>query len=168
MSLDETSFGRHGACVHGFAPRGKPIYAAARDVPTLVTRSVLACVSADGLVATTEVVRGSFNSASFSLFLQALPVPAGTVVLLDNVAFHHTRKVQEVARAKGLELLYVPPYSPWFNPIERCFSVVKRHWYTHRDVPAAFAALSSLKCANIFAHTLGLYGPDGLGCTENS
>ncbi len=52
-------------------------------------------------------------------------LPAGTVLLLDNVSFHHSKVVKEYAISQGLVLLYVPPYSPWFNSVEGVFSIAK-------------------------------------------
>ena len=46
-----------------------------------------------------------------------------TVVLIDNVAFHHSKIVKQYARDRNIHLLYVPPYSPWFNPVEGVFSI---------------------------------------------
>jgi transposase len=70
-----------------------------------------------------------------------LDCPTDTVIILDNVAFHHSNKVKTLAASRGWELLYNPPYSPWFNPIEGV-SIVKRDFYKSQDV---YKALSSVK-----------------------
>jgi transposase len=77
---------------------------------------------------------------------------------LDNVAFHHSKDVAAFASANNIDLLFVPPYSPWFNPIELCFSIIKRHFYQHHNVEEAFAALTSGHCHSFFSKCMGLEG----------
>ena len=56
---------------------------------------------------------------------------AGDVVILDNLATHKIRGVHEVLEAVGARLLYLPPYSPDFNPIEPMWSKVKQILRSH-------------------------------------
>ena len=51
----------------------------------------------------------------------------GDVVVMDNLAAHKAAGVREAVEAAGAALLYLPPYSPDFNPIEQMWSKVKRH-----------------------------------------
>ena len=44
------------------------------------------------------------------------------VFILDNARIHHYSRVAELKNELGIELLYLPPYSPFLNPIENCFS----------------------------------------------
>jgi transposase len=56
-----------------------------------------------------------------------LPVlSAGDVVVMDNLASHKHPRVRELIESAGAKLLYLPPYSPDFNPIEMIWSKVKR------------------------------------------
>lgn len=48
-----------------------------------------------------------------------------SVLVLDNAAVHRTEQVQTLCAEHGVRLLYLPPYSPDYNPIESCFSKVK-------------------------------------------
>ena len=64
---------------------------------------------------------GAWNRASFEAFLQdgLLPLlPPGSVLVLDNARFHHGTHITALVEAAGCSLLYLPPYSPDFNPIE--------------------------------------------------
>jgi transposase len=71
-------------------------------------------------------VEGSFNKERFLNFLKDLSLlPPGTVILLDNVSFHHSLVVKDIAKQHSLVLLYTPPYSPCFNPIEGVFSIIR-------------------------------------------
>jgi len=49
----------------------------------------------------------------------------GQVVVMDNLSAHKAREVHEAITAAGCRLLYLPPYSPEFNPIELCWSKLK-------------------------------------------
>ena len=51
----------------------------------------------------------------------------GDIVVMDNLAAHKVAGVRESIQARGAELLYLPPYSPDFNPIEACWAQVKQH-----------------------------------------
>jgi transposase len=46
---------------------------------------------------------------------------------MDNLAAHKVAGVRELIEATGARLLYLPPYSPDFNPIEKCWAQVKQH-----------------------------------------
>jgi transposase len=50
-----------------------------------------------------------------------------SILILDNCAIHKTRALREIMEGLGHVLLFLPPYSPDFNPIEESFSCVK-HW----------------------------------------
>ena len=50
---------------------------------------------------------------------------AGQVVVMDNLSAHKPARVREVIEERGCELVYLPTYSPDFNPIEEAFSKIK-------------------------------------------
>ena len=126
-SLDETGFGRNGAPMYGYAPRGKQLRIKRRPA-RVTTQSALVIADDEGTLIR-ECRAGSFNTASFVHFLTRLELPRDSVILLDNVAFHKSRDAARVAAERGWHFLFVPPYSHWFNPIEGIFSIVKRAWY---------------------------------------
>lgn len=154
VSIDETSFGRHSHNhVMGYAPKGVPLYISKKQ-PRTTTTSVAACVSKDGLVGSKTVHNGSFNTQTFLDFLESLDLPPGTVILMDNVKFHHSKAVTAFAQRKRLTILYIPPYSPWFNPIEYCFSVIKRAFHMVQNIHDAFGALRPEHCKAFFEKSL--------------
>lgn len=159
-SLDETSFGRHGAPVYGFNPKGRPLHIRKR-APRVTTVSALAAAHTSGHVYWEQRV-GSYNTASFVEFLRTVPASPGAVILLDNVAFHRSRAAREVARDRGLDLLFVPPYSPWFNPIEGVFSIVKRAWYRGDvSIDQAFAKVTPAHTSAFFQKSMHCKGLEG-------
>ena len=51
----------------------------------------------------------------------------GTVVILDNASFHKSDNIDHIAEEHGIEILYLPPYSPDLNPIEKLWANFKRN-----------------------------------------
>jgi transposase len=84
---------------------------------------------------------------------------AGDLVILDNLATHKIRGVREAIQAAGARLLYLPPYSPDFNPIEPMWSKVKQILRSHDPrtetelllaAKTAFQAITVIDCNNFF------------------
>ena len=148
VSLDETSFGRNGIETHGYAPIGSKLVIK-KPSPRMTTVSALALISRDAIVQY-RTREGSYNTQTFIDFLNALDISPGTVILLDNVSFHHSKVVKALAEQREWILLYVPPYSPWFNPIEGVFSIVKRHYYQNLSIKNAFDSASPSHCRAFF------------------
>jgi len=76
------------------------------------------------------VVEGSTNGTVFETYLEEVLCPTlqkGQVVVMDNLSAHKGERVKELIEAKGCELLYLPSYSPDFNPIEQAFSKLKSY-----------------------------------------
>jgi len=53
-------------------------------------------------------------------------IPNGYTVIMDNARFHHKERLRKLARGKA-RLLFLPPYSPDYNPIEKSWSNMKRY-----------------------------------------
>jgi transposase len=139
FSVDETSFGRHSFQTTGYALKGKKLYITKKQ-PRMTSVSVCACASNHGWVKISRK-EGSFNKDSFLAFLKQLDLPSQSVLLLDNVRFHHSHDVKDFLDSKDIFPLYVPPYSPWFNPIEGCFSIVKKAFADVQKIEEAFKTL---------------------------
>jgi hypothetical protein len=109
VSIDEVSFGRNGKIIKGYSKKGTKLFVR-KNIPRVTTTSVVACVSKEGLIKK-HSTKGAFNTIKFIEFLQDLNLPNNTVILLDNVSFHHSKQVTEFSILNKLELLFVPPYS---------------------------------------------------------
>jgi transposase len=68
---------------------------------------------------------------------------------MDNARFHHSKIIKDYCDTKNWQIIYTPPYSPWFNPIERVFSIIKNHFRKHRSIENAFDSIDSKKIDNI-------------------
>ncbi len=73
-------------------------------------------------------LEGAADGAAFALYVRELLVPSlrpGQVVVLDNLSAHKGAAIRELVAAAGCRLLFLPAYSPDFNPIEHAFAKVK-------------------------------------------
>ena len=69
------------------------------------------------------------NSDVFHFWVEHFLIPElpnNSVVVMDNATFHKRSDTQELLEAHGHQLLWLPPYSPDFNPIEKMWAWVKR------------------------------------------
>ena len=158
-SVDETGFGRFSYNYSmGWAPCGQQLRVLKKE-PRQTSTSVIACSSATGWVNYTRHT-GGVNRLIFCTFLRSLDLPHGSVLLLDNASIHRGTEVWDACREKGFTILFVPPYSPWFNPIESCFSLIKRTYPKTQDIAASFDCLTSNHFGAFFRHSLTAYGFD--------
>jgi len=81
----------------------------------------------EGLIAPL-VLDGPMDGEAFLAYVEQLLAPSlrpGDTVIMDNLPAHKVHGVREAIQAVGASLLYLPPYSPDFNPIEMAFSKLK-------------------------------------------
>jgi transposase len=91
------------------------------------TTTFLAALRHEGLTAP-MVVDGAINGELFLAYVQQILLPtlkAGDIVVMDNLSSHKVAGVKEAIASVGATVLYLPPYSPDFNPIENVFSTLK-------------------------------------------
>ena len=91
------------------------------------TQTFIAGLSCDSLVAP-WVLDGAMSRASFEAYVEHELAPAlkpGQIVIADNLSSHKSPQAQELLRAQGNDLIFLPPYSPDLNPIEMAFSKLK-------------------------------------------
>ena len=124
--LDETATATNMERRYGRAPRGQRCRIA---VPHghYKTTTVTAALRASGPFAV-DLVDGATNGTRFLSYVTHTLVPAlkrGDTVVMDNLAAHKVAGVRHAIEAAGAHLLYLPPYSPDFNPIENVFAKLK-------------------------------------------
>lgn len=113
--------------LRGRAPVGERLVA---KVPHghWTTTTLIAALCTAGIRCST-VVDGAINADVFEAFVGQVLVPqlrAGDVVVLDNLSSHRRPRTRQLIEAAGATLLFLPPYSPDFNPIEMVFAKVKQ------------------------------------------
>jgi transposase len=108
------------------APKGERVYG---RVPRNRGRNttLLASMTSEGMGPCMAVV-GATTKAVFETYVERVLTPSlapGSVVVLDNLGAHRGDRVRELVEARGCKLLFLPPYSPDFSPIEEAFSKLK-------------------------------------------
>lgn len=74
------------------------------------------------------VLEGAMDTVAFETYVEKVLAPTvrvGDIVLMDNLSAHKSEQVQQLIEARQARLVFLPPYSPDFNPIELCWSKVK-------------------------------------------
>jgi len=110
----------------GRAPRGRRIAEATPQGHWQVL-TTLGALALRGIVGA-MTVEAATDGDVFLAYLEHVLGPklqVGDVVVMDNLSAHKVEGVRQLIRARGAELLYLPPYSPDFNPIEQCWSKIK-------------------------------------------
>lgn len=91
--------------------------------------SLIAAITKQGMQAQACLIHEqSVDSAAFLSYIEHVLCPTlepGQIVVMDNFTIHHNSKVKTLIEAKGGQLLYLPTYSPDFNPIENLFAKLK-------------------------------------------
>jgi transposase len=76
----------------------------------------------------TMAVEGSTDQEVFDAYVEHVLAPTletGQVVILDNLSAHKPVRVRELIECRGCQLIYLPSYSPEYNPIEEAFAKIK-------------------------------------------
>ena len=159
--LDETGAATNMARRYGRCPRGERLLS---SVPWghWKTTTFVAGLRLTGIVAP-MVLDGPINGRSFQAYVDQVLVPElkpGDIVVMDNLGSHKGEGVRAAIEAAGASLLYLPPYSPDFNPIENAFAKLKAmlRKAAERTVEGLWNAIGRLidqftpqECANFFA-----------------
>jgi transposase len=149
---------RHGRCARGQRLRvGVPHghWKTTTFVAGLTTRGMIAPFVLDGPI----------NRHAFETYVEKVLVPElrpGDAVVMDNLSSHKGPKVREMIESASATLLYLPPYSPDFNPIENAFAKLKAllRKAAERTVEGLWDAIARIldlftpaECINYFAAT---------------
>lgn len=91
--------------------------------------TMLATLSLSGIAAP-MTINGAVDGAVFKVYIEEVLIPtlqAGDVVIMDNLPAHKVTGIKELIEGCGAKLIYLPPYSPDLNPIEKCWSKIKTY-----------------------------------------
>lgn len=126
------------------------------------TTTLVAGLSRTGMVAP-MTLDGPINGEWFEAYVRHVLLPElrpGNVVIMDNLSSHKRPAVRELIEAAGAKLMFLPPYSPDFNPIEMAFAKLKAllRKAAERTIEALWSRIGNLvdvftpqECANYFA-----------------
>lgn len=159
--IDETWAKTNMARTHGRAPRGERLRV---GVPHghWKTTTFVGALTLRGMIAP-FVLNGPINRIAFEAYVEQVLVPElrpGDVVIMDNLSSHKGPRTRQMIETAGASLLFLPPYSPDFNPIENAFSKLKAmlRKAAKRTIDGLWDRIGSLiptfttqECANYFA-----------------
>ena len=159
--IDETWASTNMARLHGRAPKGERLRA---GIPHghWKTTTFVAGLRLTGMMAT-MVLDGPINRDAFQAYVEQVLVRElrpGDTVIMDNLSSHKGVAIRQAIEAAGARLVFLPPYSPDFNPIENAFAKLKAllRAAAERTVDALWTTIGSLidrftpdECANYFA-----------------
>jgi transposase len=110
---------------YAYAPRGqRAIGDALRNG---YTTTMIGAMSSQGPVAA-MVIDGAADQAVFMAYVRTVLAPQlrpGDVVIMDNLAAQHSPAIGQLITSAGAEIMFLPPYSPDLNPMEKMWSKVK-------------------------------------------
>jgi len=124
--VDEMGTNTSLSPLYGWAKKGQRAYC---SVPRNRGKNttLLSSMSVEGM-GPSLLVEGATNREVFETYVERVLAPelrTGQVVVMDNLTAHKGERVRELIEQRGCELLYLPSYSPDFNPIEEAFSKIK-------------------------------------------
>lgn len=142
--------------------KGKQRVVDSTPLNTPKTTTLLSSIRLDGTTVRTAF-QGALNKERFLEYLRNVLVPRlreGDVVVMDNLGSHKVSGVAELIRSAGAEPLYLPPYYPDFNPIEKMWSKLKAYFrklklrsveLLQKAIPMAFRTISTSDTHGWFA-----------------
>jgi transposase len=124
--VDEMGTNTSLAPLRAWSPKGQRAYC---SVPRNrgANTTLFSSMSVEGM-GPSLTVEGVTTAAVFEAYVERVISPMlrpGQIVLMDNLTAHKGERVKELIEERGCELMYLPPYSPDFNPIEEAFAKIK-------------------------------------------
>jgi transposase len=125
--VDESGIDTYAYRPWARAPRGKIIYGKISG-KRYERESFIAAKTREQIIAP-FCFKGTCDTKLFNLWVEKSLVPLlrkGQVIIMDNATFHKSKKTRELIENAECKLLFLPPYSPDFNPIEKTWANLKR------------------------------------------
>lgn len=126
LFVDECGVHISLAPIYGYAPRDKRLHL---PVPrNWGKNTTLLSSMTTGGMGPSLAVEGATTARVFETYVEKVLVPslrAGQIVVMDNLSAHRPRRIRELIEQQGCKVLYLPAYSPDYNPIEEAFSKIK-------------------------------------------
>jgi transposase len=163
LFVDECGTHTSLAPIYGYAPRGERLYL---SVPRSRGKNttLLSSMTLSGM-GPSLTVEGSTTARVFETYIEKVLLPSlelGQIVVMDNLSAHRPKRIRELIEQRGCELLYLPSYSPDFNPIEEAFAKIKNLLRKAaartkealvKAIAAALSAVSAADVQGFFEHT---------------
>jgi len=158
--LDESGVNTDMTRHYARAVRGaRAIDSAPLNTPSSTT--ILSSIQINGAAVYTTY-QGGTTAEKFENYLQTVLIPSlnkDAIIVMDNMRSHHAKNVKAVLNQSGLTYIYLPPYSPDLNPIEKLWSKIKAYLRKEKiriaeslpdAIERAFATVSVSDCQGWF------------------
>ena len=124
--MDECGTNTSLSPMYAYAPKGRRAYA---QVPRNrgANTTLLASMTLEGM-GPCLAVEGTTTTVVFEAYVEQVLAPSlrrGQIVVVDNLSAHKSERARDLVEERGCQVLYLPAYSPDFNPIEEAFSKIK-------------------------------------------
>ncbi|MGA7831404.1 MAG: IS630 family transposase [Terracidiphilus sp.] len=152
--LDESGVTTSMTRIYGRRADGRRIHEATPGAHWKIL-TILGAMSLRGITASMTIEEAT-DADIFLAYVEEILSPTlqvGDVVVMDNLSSHKVSRVSELIAAREAEVLYLPPYSPDLNPIEKAWSKIKQHLRSTR-------ARSREELDNAITEALKLITPD--------
>ncbi len=139
--MDESGFERETIRSHGYAPIGKPCIDRYNWQASRRTNVIGALY--EKMLFALEYVETNINSNIFYDWCKFSLIPSlktKSVIVMDNARFHKSKRIQKLLNRHGHRILWLPPYSPDLNPIEKKWAQAKflRQGWMENNLPKLF------------------------------
>ncbi len=124
--LDECGTNTKMARLYGRSKRGERCRAAIPHGHWMST-TLVSALSTEGIIAP-MIMDGAMDGEMFTAYVRTLLAPClmpGDIVIMDNLPAHKVSAARQAIQAAGATLLFLPPYSPDFNPVEKAINQIK-------------------------------------------
>jgi transposase len=131
--VDEFGIKGNNCLDYGYSIKGKRLITHLKVKNMLIKESVMCIINSEKILkyeVHKKAINGEIYLKFMSNFLKENNVK-GKYILMDNVSFHKTKGLRSLIEDSGNSILYIPPYSPEFNPIEEMFASLKLHIRSH-------------------------------------
>jgi transposase len=127
ICIDETYFYSNQIPIYGWSPPN--INPSVRTKSNRIKYSVIMAITKNGILGY-EIHKTNIRTDTFTSFIRnkVLPLSQNKYILMDNVTFHKGNELINMITANNTKTLFIPPYSPEFNPIEYVFSPIKHNF----------------------------------------
>lgn len=127
--MDETGFAPGTSRSHAYSAKGKRVYGHV-DSQTRPRTSLIGGYR-DGKLIAPVLFNGNCNTETTNIWFKDHLLPElkkGSVIVMDNASFHKSQETRHIIKEAGCFVLFLPPYSPHLNPIEKLWANIKRAW----------------------------------------
>ena len=157
--IDETSFCVNDIINYGYSEKGKEILKITKHSKNKERLTLLTSISKDTLKH--QIIKGSVNSDIYLKFItDNKDLFKNRNLVQDNARIHHSKKVKSYCLENNINMIYNPPYTPEFNPIELIFNKLKTefkkldHKNIYNDINKCLNKICKEDVINSIKHSL--------------